>query len=60
MATNFNIARSPRKSPAWKEITQTHIHFCPGCKKEYAGYAAKCQDPEEQLCGICLAEEFRK
>jgi hypothetical protein len=64
MVANLSVARlevsSPRKSSASKEVIATHNHFCPGCNLYYPGYAPKCKDPTDLLCGKCLAEEFRK
>ena len=49
---------SPRKSPASKEVTVFHEHYCPKHKDVYPGYAPKCKEPRELMCGGCLAEVF--
>ena len=62
MSTPSNILhpRSPRRyyRPPNREIASTHIHFCPRCKEEYAGYVFECPETKERLCGKCLAETF--
>ena len=56
--SNARLPRSPRKSPASREIMSTHLHDCPQCGESYPGYAPKCKEARELMCGPCLAEEF--
>lgn len=47
-----------RFNMASKEIVDNHYHHCWKCGKEHPGYAPKCKEPKELMCGGCLAGEF--
>lgn len=38
----------------------SHSHHCPKCGRKYPGYreARKCREPEQSICGFCLAKTF--
>ncbi len=40
----------------------THYHTCLECYRRYPGYASRlaCNEPNESLCGSCLAGRFVK